>query len=67
MRTNIVLDDDLVDEAARLTGIRTKRALVREALRTLIDTHRRLSLLDLDGKIEFAAGYDHRTLRERSR
>jgi Arc/MetJ family transcription regulator len=67
MRTNILLDDDLVDEAARLTGIRTKRALVREALRTLIDTHRRLNLLDLDGKIEFAAGYDHKRLRERPR
>jgi Arc/MetJ family transcription regulator len=67
VRTNIELDDELVDEAARLTGIKTKRALVREALRALIDTHRRLSLLDLDGKIEFAAGYDHKKLRERAR
>ena len=36
MRTNIVLDDDLVREAMRLTGIRTKRALVEEALRALV-------------------------------
>lgn len=63
MRTNIVLDDELVAEAARLTGIRTKRELVHEALRSLIAARRRLSLLDLDGKIELAPSYDHRALR----
>lgn len=67
MRTNIVLDDDLVKKAARLTGIRTKRALVREALRLLVETRERRSLLDLAGKIEFAPGYDHKALRERKR
>lgn len=30
MRTNIVLDENLVAEAQRLTGIRTKRALMAE-------------------------------------
>ncbi len=63
MRTNLVLDDELVEEARRLTGIKTKRELVREALRTLIQTRKRKSLLDLRGKIEFARGYDHKTLR----
>ena len=36
MRTNIVLDDDLVREAMRHSEARTKRALVDEALRTFI-------------------------------
>lgn len=54
MRTNVVLDEDLVEEATRLTGIRTKRELLREALRVLIAAKRRKSLLDLRGKIEFA-------------
>lgn len=63
MRTNIVLDDKLVAEAARLTGIKTKRALVDEALRTLVRMKRRKSLLTLDGKIRFADGYDHKALR----
>ena len=36
MRTNIVLDDDLMDEAMRHSSARTKRALVDEALRTFI-------------------------------
>lgn len=65
MRTNIVLDDDLVREATRLTGIKTRRALVREALETLIESRRRRSLLPLAGKIELAPGYDHKRLRER--
>lgn len=64
MRTNIVLDDDLIEEARRLTGIRTKSELVREALRELIRARRRRSLLELEGRIEFAAGYDHRALRK---
>ena len=64
MRTNIVLDDRLVAEAQRLTGITTKRALVDEALRVLIATRRRRSLLELEGKIRFAEGYDHKALRE---
>lgn len=64
MRTNIVLDDELVEEAARLTGITTKKDLVHEALRVLIATRKRKSLLDLEGKIQFAPGYDYKSLRE---
>ena len=36
MRTNIVLDDDLLREAMRHSGARTKRALVAEALATFV-------------------------------
>jgi Arc/MetJ family transcription regulator len=36
MRTNIVLNEDLVREAMRYSNARTKRALVEDALRTLV-------------------------------
>lgn len=36
MRTNIVLDNALVEQARKLTGIKTKKELIHEALRTLI-------------------------------
>jgi Arc/MetJ family transcription regulator len=36
MRTNIVLDDELLAEAMRLSTAKTKRAVVEEALRTLV-------------------------------
>lgn len=65
MRTNIVLDDALIREAAELTGIQTKKDLVNEALRLLVFMRKRRSLLELRGKIQFAPGYDHRRLRQR--
>jgi len=37
VRTTLALDDDLVAEAQRLTGTREKSALVRAALRALIE------------------------------
>ena len=37
MRTNVVLNDDLVREAMQYTSVRTKRALIEEALRTFVD------------------------------
>lgn len=67
MRTNIFLDDALVEEARRLTGIETKRELVHEALRALVEARKRKSLLDLRGKIRFADGYDHKALRAERR
>ena len=66
MRTNIVLDDDLVAEASRISGIKTKKDLVHEALRVLIATKKRKNLLDLRGKIEFAPDYDYKELRRRN-
>ena len=36
-RTNIVLDDALVEKAMRLTGARTKREVVDLALRRLVE------------------------------
>lgn len=47
MRTTLALDDELVVEAQRLTGTTEKSALVREALRALIqrESARRLARL----------------------
>jgi Arc/MetJ family transcription regulator len=67
VRTNIVLDQDLLDEASRLTGIRTKRLLVHEGLRALVEAKRRRPLSELRGKIHFDPTYDHKTARERAR
>lgn len=58
-RTNIVLDDDLVEEAMRLTGARTKRAVVDLALRRLVEKgtlYRRLR--DLRGRLNWQGDID---------
>ena len=45
MRTTVTLDDELVDKAAALTGIKERSALVREAMNTLVrvESARRLA------------------------
>lgn len=63
MRTNIVLDDDLMAEAFRHSDATTKRELVHEALRELVRLRRRKSLLALKGSVRFAAGYNYKALR----
>ena len=63
MRTNIVLDDRLVKEALRLAGIKTKRALVDQALREFVENRKRHNLLDLAGKVKFSKDYDYKSLR----
>jgi len=64
MRTNIVLNDELVKKAFKHSSARTKKELVHEALEELISTRQRRDLRDLRGKISFAAGYDHKKLRK---
>jgi Arc/MetJ family transcription regulator len=63
MRTNVDLDDELVKEAFRLSQAKTKKELIRQALKEYIENRRRLNLLELEGKIEFAQDYDHKSMR----
>ena len=49
MRTTLALDDDLIAEAQRLTGTSEKSALVREALRALIERESARRLARLGG------------------
>ncbi|WP_249011674.1 type II toxin-antitoxin system VapB family antitoxin [Conexibacter sp. DBS9H8] len=53
MRTNIDIDDELLAEVRRLTGIATKREAVDFALREVVARERRLGLLDLRGKVHW--------------
>ncbi len=64
MRTNVVLDDDLVREAFRLTGVRTKRELIHTALQELVRARRKKDLTELAGRIRFRKGFDHKILRD---
>jgi Arc/MetJ family transcription regulator len=49
MRTTLSLDDELMEEAASFTGVREKSALVREALRALIERESARRLARLGG------------------
>ena len=64
MRTNIVLDDSLIKEALKLSRVKTKKELVNQALKEFVENRKRLNLMDLAGKIEFAKNYNYKALRE---
>lgn len=51
MRTNIDIDDDLMAEAMRAGQAKTKRGVVEEALRLLIQTRSQAGVRRLRGKI----------------
>jgi Arc/MetJ family transcription regulator len=53
MRTNIVLDDKLIARAQKLTGIKTKREVVQEALRALILLREQGEIRSLRGKLKW--------------
>jgi len=63
MRTNIVLDDDLVEEALQYAGVKTKREVVERALREFVENHRRRDVRELRGTVRIRKGYDHKRLR----
>jgi Arc/MetJ family transcription regulator len=53
MRTNIDIDDKLMRQAMRSSGARTKRAVVEEGLRLLIQTRGQRSIRRLRGKVRW--------------
>ena len=63
MRTNIELDDDLVEEARASSRIGNKRALIHQAPREFVDNRKRLDLRELEGTNPLDPAYDHKRLR----
>jgi Arc/MetJ family transcription regulator len=53
MRTNIVIDDKLMKDAMRATGLRTKRAVVELGLRKLVQLNAQARLLELKGTVHW--------------
>ncbi len=62
MRTNIHIDDELMSEALRETGLPTKRAVVEEGLKLLIQLKRQERVLDYFGKIPWEGDLDQSRL-----
>ena len=62
MRTNIVIDNDLMAKAKALTGLKTKKDVVHEALRTLIRLKSQEQARALRGKLHWEGDLD--TMRE---
>jgi len=58
MRTNIVIDDKLMKETLRLTGLRTKREVVELGLRTVVRLRKQEELKRFRGKLKWQGDLD---------
>jgi len=62
MRTNVVIDDTLMQQAMRLTGARTKKEVIHQALKLLVESKAKEGLLHLAGQVSWEGDLD--ALRE---
>lgn len=58
MRTNIVIDDDLMDDVLKMTGLKTKREAVELGLKTLIRLKKQENIRKLRGKLSWDGDLD---------
>jgi Arc/MetJ family transcription regulator len=58
MRTNIDIDDELMSKALELSGLRTKKAVIHEALETLVRLRGQAKLRELRGKVHWEGDLD---------
>jgi Arc/MetJ family transcription regulator len=52
-RTNVLLDDKIVEKCLKATGIKTRRALIDHALRELLRHESQTKILELKGKVHW--------------
>jgi Arc/MetJ family transcription regulator len=58
MRTNIVIDDELMKLALKATGLKTKREAVELGLRTLVQLKQQEGIRRLKGKLKWEGDLD---------
>jgi Arc/MetJ family transcription regulator len=58
VRTNIEIDDEIMRDALRVSGLKTKRAAVEAGLKALIRLNKQKKILDLAGKVHWEGNLD---------
>ena len=58
MRTNIVINDELMKRVLKLTGLRTKREAVEMGLKALLKLKKQQSIRDFRGKLDWRGDLD---------
>ena len=66
MTTNLSIDVQLLDDALKIGGLKTKKDTVNLALQEFIQKRKTADILTLFGKIEYDADYDYKKTRRRS-
>jgi Arc/MetJ family transcription regulator len=58
MRTNVVIDDQLMDKAQKYSGLTTKKGAIEAGLKLLIQLHKQSEVRSLRGKINWEGNLD---------
>jgi len=66
MTTNLSIDVQLLDDALKIGGLKTKKDTVNLALQEFIQKRKTADILTLFGKIKYDADYDYKKTRRRS-
>jgi Arc/MetJ family transcription regulator len=62
MRTIVVLEDDLINSALKVSGLKTKKAAIEKGLRLLIQVKNQTKIKDFRGKLRWTGGLDESRL-----
>jgi Arc/MetJ family transcription regulator len=65
MPTNLNIDDGLLEEAVKVSGKKTKRETVNDALAEYVSRRKQRRILELFGKLEWDAKYNYKKERDR--
>lgn len=58
MRTNIVIDDELMTKATEISGLKTKKDVVEQGLRLIIQRSNQQAIRELRGKLKWEGDLD---------
>ena len=64
MATNLSIDNDLLNTALEVGGLKTKRDTVNQALMEFIRRRKTADIIKLFGKVEYSSEYDYKAARE---
>ena len=65
MATNLAIDNDLLTEAQKIAGFKTKKETVNSALKEFIARRKQIEIIDLFGNIDYDEDYDYKAGRNR--
>ena len=65
MATNLDIDQELLEEAMKIGGQKTKKNTVNKALKEFIDKRKQKEIISTFGSILYEPGYDYKKLRRR--
>jgi hypothetical protein len=60
MATNLAINNELLNEALEISGLKTKKATVNLALKEFVNRHKQLEIINIFSKMDPDPGYDYK-------